>query len=98
MQHGGEVEDLLSGVLLGVPVGSSACNSPQSPVTSYAADPPTSKEQEFPGPGEIILGHIKQPPSSPHESSQGDSVATTNSSSHSPPPGTPEREHPGEPF
>ena len=61
-------------------------------------DPMASKKENSPSPGEALLGYMKQPPLSPHGSSQVDTADITTHSSHSLSHGTLERDTSTTPF
>ena len=86
------VEKLLSGTLSNTPEQSFAPVFPKRPPV-VPNTPAASKEKAPPDLGEIIPVYLKQPPPSPHESSQVGMVDITAHSSHSPFPtlGTLER-------
>ena len=88
-----EVEKLLSGTLSNTPEQSFAPGSPGRPPPVVPNTPAASKEKAPLDLGEIIPVYLKQPPPSPHESSQAGMVNITAHSSHSPSPtlGTLER-------
>ena len=75
-----EIADLLSNPMLKMPG-----NPP------LAIPPIQWPRRETPSPGEALQGYLKQPPPSPHGSSQADMANIMAPSSHSPSPGTLER-------
>ena len=77
-----EIADLLSNPMFEMPGESSTHNSPYSMA---------KKEENLPDLGEAPQDYLKQPPSSPHGSSQADMANLMAYSSCSPSPGTPER-------
>ena len=74
------------------------CNSPRRPTLADLPDPMASKDKNPPDPGEALLAYLKQPPPSPHESSQVDTVGIMAHSSHSLSHGTLERDTSHTPF
>ena len=83
-----EIEELLPNPIFKMQEESSTCNSPRRP----PLDPMASKEENPPNPGEALLGYPKQPPPSPHGSSQVDLANIMAHSSFSLSHGTPERD------
>ena len=77
-----EIADLLLNPMFKMPGNSSTCNYPYSTA---------KKEGNPPVPGEALQGYLKQPPPSPHGSSQADMADLMAHSCQSPSPSTPER-------
>ena len=95
-----EVEKLLSSTLSNTPEQSFAPVSPRRPPPMVPNTPAASKEEAPPNLGEIIPVYLKQPPPSPHESSQAGIVNITAHSSCSSSPHTRysrEEQHPNPP-
>ena len=81
-----------------MPGESSTCHSPRKQPLAYLPNPMASKEENSPNAGEALLSYVKQPPPSPHGSSQVDTTDITAHSSHSLSHGTPERDSSPTPF
>ena len=89
-----EIEDLLSSPMFAMPGEPSMHTSPRRPPLMAPNSPAASRREVPPEPGETLLGYLKQPPPSPHESSKVGTANVTAHSSHSPSPmlGIPERD------
>ena len=81
-----EIEDLLSNPMFEMPGEPSTCTSPRRPSLVAPNNPVASRGEVLPDPGKTLPGYLKQPPWSPHESSQAGMANVTAHSSHSPSP------------
>ena len=81
-----EIEDLLSNPMFAKSGEPSLHTSPRRPPLMAHNNPVASRGEVPPEPGETLLDYLKQPPPSPHQSSQGGTANVTAHSSCSPSP------------
>ena len=89
-----EIEDLLSNPMFAMTGEPSTQTSPRRPPLAVPNNPAASRGEDLPEPGETLPDYLKQPPPSPHGTSQvgmGD-ITAHSSCSPSPTPGMPERD------